>query len=176
MERAMPEEPIRDAGDRVVAPDPMARAAAVAAAAGLPPPPERRNGRLTRRGMEQVIQEGGSVLVREPDPDLAGQTRTRLVLRVEDLPSEAELSVGDTELMTRARETLLEQQREIQRQLATLESAEVQPRETEAPKPTEGAPQGQAPAARGEAPPRQSPAGEARDVRPEVKGDPHARK
>lgn len=49
--------------------------------------PREINGKLTREGMEQAINEGGSVMLPDGPP----------ITRMEDLPSAAELAKGDAE-------------------------------------------------------------------------------
>jgi hypothetical protein len=69
------------------------------------------NHRLTRRGMEQVIAENGSVLY-----------KGRVLTRVEHLPSEAELSTGDPERAATVRAALDRQIAALQADRASLET------------------------------------------------------
>lgn len=52
-------------------------------------------GTLTRAEMEQVIREGGSVMHGEGEGAMVGVKR--IITRIEDLPTEAQLAVGNEE-------------------------------------------------------------------------------
>lgn len=69
----------------------------------------RRNGKLTRAGMEAVIKDGGSVL-----------HNGKLLRRIEDLPNEAELVKGDAEAEKATSDSLQRQIDALQAQLNTL--------------------------------------------------------
>lgn len=64
---------------------------------------------LTRKEMEQAIKDGGSVLYN-------GQT----LWKAEQLPSEADLAVGDPEAETAAANNIQQQIADLQKQIAKL--------------------------------------------------------
>jgi hypothetical protein len=90
-----------------------------AAASGQVAPsftPERRGHTLTRKGMEQVLADGGSVFCPHPtDPG-----RVVHVTRAADLPSAAALARGNSALEEQARKNLEAQMRNLGLQLASL--------------------------------------------------------
>jgi hypothetical protein len=69
-----------------------------------------RDGKLTREGMEQAIKDGGSVKLQNG----------RIVSKIEDLPTLAELAAGNPGAEKIAREILEQQKRDIDAQLAKL--------------------------------------------------------
>lgn len=64
---------------------------------------------LTRKEMEQVLAEGGAVLYKNV-----------IITDPKQLPSEADLAEGDAARTEAARQSLLEQQKMIDEQLAKL--------------------------------------------------------
>lgn len=85
-----------------------------------PAPPERDDqGRLTRRGMEQVIERGGSVTLDHP------KTGARVIAtHVDHLPSEAHLARGDAARSREAEEALMRRREAIDAELAVLQGNE----------------------------------------------------
>lgn len=67
-----------------------------------------RNGRITRHGMLHAIKSGGSVIL-----------NGRHIARAEDIPTDVELA-ETAEDRAAARDRLEQQQRDIERQLASL--------------------------------------------------------
>lgn len=97
------------------APDPaLAGAAPPGGDAPHPRGEPRRDarGNLTRAGMEQVIREGGSVL-----------HNGRVIGRVEALPSDADLAVGDEQATTAALDGLRAQREQLDAQERKLLAA-----------------------------------------------------
>lgn len=84
--------------------------------------PERRNGKLTRKGMEHVIRQGGSVVP-------AGHQGAP-VARIEDLPSEAELAAGDEQAEADARESIQRRREALEREEALLAKRAASPKMT----------------------------------------------
>lgn len=66
-------------------------------------------GKLTRAGMESVLQRGGSVLF-----------NSRTISRLDQLPSEAEVAKGDADQERAARSRLKERQRALDEEMAIL--------------------------------------------------------
>jgi hypothetical protein len=89
--------------------DPLKNPHNVSGASGATLPEDYKEGRLTRKGMERVIAQGGSVLH-------GGQLHTS----VQTLPSEAVLAKGDEQAEALARDNLIRQRQAIDSQLASL--------------------------------------------------------
>lgn len=107
-------DPVAPNANPPAAPPATAPAAAPAVHPAAPAPgdaPERdKRGQLTRAGMEAVVRRGGSVL-----------HGGRIVTRVEDLPSAAELSQGDQAAEQAARASIDERQAALDRERAVLD-------------------------------------------------------
>jgi hypothetical protein len=105
-----------------------------------PPEPERDDaGKLTRRGMEQVIEAGGSV-------HLQDETNPRNFVMVHEarhLPSEAQLAKGNPAAEERARRQLMDEIEERQRALAMLVSSRAPAEKPPEEKPPEEKPPGE---------------------------------
>lgn len=89
----------------------------------LPSAERDAQGRLTRSGMEQVIQSGGSVLHTHVTPLEGGHARhqSRIISKIEELPSHADLAKGDKQLSDAARLKLMAERQRIDSELAKLD-------------------------------------------------------
>lgn len=86
--------------------------AAPATPAAPPPPADHRvDGKLTRAGMEHAIRAGGSVI-----------HDGRVVSRIEDLPTEAQLAKGNTAAEDAALNNINRQRAELDAQEAQLKA------------------------------------------------------
>jgi hypothetical protein len=74
-----------------------------------------------RARMEKAIKDGGGVMFHPTGP--GGMTETRVITRVEDLPSEAELAGDDETKRAAARAELVARRQAIEAELAKLEAA-----------------------------------------------------
>lgn len=86
-------------------------------------PPDRIKGRLTRQGMEKAIRSGGSVL-----------HDGKSIVRIEDLPSEAEISQGDETAENAARAGIEERQAVLDRERAILDTRRAKANQPTPPK------------------------------------------
>jgi hypothetical protein len=77
-------------------------------------------GMLTRRQMEDVIRRGGSVMFH--GGTVGGVTETRVIDRIEDLPSEADLAGDDEARRQQARAEIVARRQALDAELAKLEA------------------------------------------------------
>jgi hypothetical protein len=75
---------------------------------------------LTRQEMEAIIRKGESVMLHPMH--VGGFTDTRVISRVEDLPTEAELAGDDESKRHQARQELLARRSALDAELARLEA------------------------------------------------------
>jgi hypothetical protein len=80
---------------------------------------------LTRQEMEAIIRKGESVMLHPMH--VGGFTDTRVISRVEDLPTEAELAGDDESKRHQARQELLARRSALDAELARLETPAARP-------------------------------------------------
>jgi hypothetical protein len=88
---------------------------------GQDPPHFDERGKLTRHGMESAIRGNGSVLIRD------AKGAAKVVHRLEDLPSEADLAKGDAAREAHVRQALDDQIARLQAEKAKLDAPKPEP-------------------------------------------------